>query len=410
MQPVLIVGIILTTGFLMGELAAKLTLPKVTGYLLAGVLLNPGLSHFIPVTFSENTDIVTNISLAFITFSVGGTLRWKRIKILGKSIAYISVFAAQLTLVIVAAGSLLLVPHLLPASLSGWITVFLPLSLLFGVLAAPTDPSVILAVAHEFKVRGDVKDTVLGVTAVDDALGILNYSIVVAIASVLISRQPFGIVNSILDPLVRIVGAACIGIGFGYLFNRITRWIRRESEGVFIVMLLGLMFLCFGLAKSLAFDELLATMMMGLTVVNFNPIQAKIFKITERYTEELIFVLFFTVSGMQLQFGVLLDYFWLVLWFVLLRLIGKVVGSYLGAVVAKAPSKVKKYTAGGLIPQGGVVIGLALMVKQTAAFAPFADILLGVIIGATVIHELIGPLITEYSLKRAGELEVERDV
>jgi len=171
-----------------------------------------------------------------------------------------------------------------------------------------------------------------------------------------------------------------------------------------IVVVFALLSLCFGIATILDADELLATIIMGIVVVNYNPNREKIFKILERYTEELIFILFFAFSGMQLNFSVLSSHILLVLFFVILRSIGKVSGAITGAVLAKAPPKVKKYTAGGLIPQGGIVVGLALLIKQNQAFASISDIIISVIIGATVIHELIGPILSKMAIKRAGEI------
>jgi len=410
MQPILIIGIILTSGFLMGEIASRIKLPKVTGYIIAGIILNPELFHVIPQTFSENTDVITNISLAFITFSVGGTLLLSKLKYLGKTISLITVFEAEFAFLIVTIGSLIVTPWLLPLDHAGWLTVFIPISLLFGVLASPTDPSATLAVAHEFNAKGDVTSTIMGVAAFDDAIGIFNYSIVIVAAGVLIRHQGFEFYTSVASPIIQIFGAIGVGTLFGLIFNQITRWIKRESEGIFIVILLGLLLVCFGLAKTFNFDELLATMIMGVVVVNFNSNHQKIFKILERYTEQLVFVLFFTISGMQLKFDVLADYYWLVLFFVLFRSAGKFTGTYVGAILSKASPRVKKYTAGGLIPQGGIVIGLALLIKQNPTFDQFSDILLSIIIGATVIHELIGPVIAEYSLKKAGELKMEKHV
>jgi Kef-type K+ transport system membrane component KefB len=125
----------------------------------------------------------------------------------------------------------------------------------------------------------------------------------------------------------------------------------------------------------------------------------------ERYTEELIFVFFFTMSGMQLDFTVFFDYLPLALFFIVFRTFGKISGAVTGAAVAKAPPKVKKYAWGGLIPQGGIVIGLALLIKQNPAFAAFSDIIISIIIGATVVHELVGPIISKMMIKAAGEIK-----
>jgi len=245
----------------------------------------------------------------------------------------------------------------------------------------------------------------MGVAAFDDALGIINYSLAIAIASILILNQNFNISSSLTHPLITIFGAVLLGILLGFLFNGITLIFKKETEGGFIVIILGLLLLCFGTATLLGVDALLATMTMGAVVVNFNPFREKIFKILERYTEELIFVLFFTLSGMHLNFSILTTSLLLIVFFVIFRTIGKISGTIIGATIAKSPPKIKKYVAGGLIPQGGIVIGLALLIKQNSTFDILSDIIISVIIGATIIHELIGPIVAKIALTKAGEIK-----
>jgi len=405
MESLLIVGIILFTGFVFGELLSKIKLPKVTGYILAGVILNPDLFHIIPTTFTNHTDVITNIALAFITFSVGGTLLYKKIKKLGKGIISITVLEAELAFLIVFLGFLVFTPFLIPLPQATYFTVFIPLSILIASLASPTDPSATLAVTHEYNAKGDVSSTIMGVAAFDDALGIINYSLAITIASILILNQNFSVTSSILSPLYIIIGAIILGIISGFIFNMISQAIKRETEGMFIVLIICFLLLCYGVASIIGVDELLSTMSMGAFVVNFNKMRKKIFNILERYTEELIFVLFFTISGMHLQFSVFTASFSLVILFVFFRTLGKIFGSRIGAHIANASPMVKKYVAGGLIPQGGIVIGLALLIKQNTSFNQIADIIISVIIGATIIHEFIGPVISKISLKKAGEIK-----
>ena len=404
MQSILIVGIIIFTGFVVGEIAAKIKLPRVTGYILAGILLNPGLLHLIPQDFVDHTSLVTNISLAFITFSVGGTLLFSHIKKLGKGILYITICEAEFAFMAIVIGFLVTTPFFIHRVDATWFTVFIPLSLLIGSLGSPTDPAATLAVAHEYRAKGDVSSTIMGVAALDDATGIINYSLAIAIAQVFILHQGFNLHSSLLNPLVVIVGAIILGIAFGFMFNLITSLMKKETEAGFIVLTLAFLALCFGLATLLGFDELLATMTMGITVVNYNSKRDKIFRILERYTEQLIFVLFFTLSGMHLNFSVLSTYYILVLLFVLFRTVGKVSGTVVGASISKSSPMVKKYVAGGLIPQGGIVVGLALMIKQNHAFDSISDTIISVVVGATVVHEILGPVLAKLALKKAGEL------
>lgn len=138
--------------------------------------------------------------------------------------------------------------------------------------------------------------------------------------------------------------------------------------------------------------------------MNFNIKKEKIFIILERYTEELIFVLFFTLSAMHLDFSVMISNYQLIIMFVIFRAAGKLGGTIAGGKLSGASKSVRKYTVGGLIPQGGIVIGLALIIRQNPAFVNISDIILNVIIGSTIIHEIIGPILSKSALNRAGEI------
>ena len=404
MASVLIIGIIISTGFIFGKIAEKIKLPKVTGYILAGILLNPRVSGFMPEDFVRHTDLITNISLSFITFSIGGTLLYSHIKKLGKSIISITICEAEFAFLSIALGFMAVAPFFIHVPNSGWLITIVPLSILVGSLGAPTDPTPMLAIMHEYKAKGNVTTTILGAAAFDDALGLINYSLAIVIAKVLITHTSFDFKFTLVTPLAIIAGSLILGIFFGFIFNITSRFAKGEPGGVFIVLIFGLLSLCFGLATLLKLDELLATMTMGIIVVNFNPERDKIFNMLRLYAEEIIFVLFFTLSAMHLDFSILKTYFILVIFFAIFRTAGKVLGVLIGAGIGNSPKEVKKYTAGGLISHGGIVIGMALLIKQNPAFDSISDIILSVIIGATVIHELIGPICAEFALKKAKEI------
>ena len=401
----LIFGIIILLGFICGEVAKKVGLPKVTGFILAGIILNPRLTHIIPMDFAEHTDLIINIALAFITFAVGGTLHYNKIKKLGRSITYITLFEGELAFLITATGIALVSPFFVDIPEMSWAAAFIPIGLLMGSLASPTDPSATLAVVHEYKAKGTVTSTIMGIAALDDTLGIINYSIAFAAASVLAAHQKLNLYSSLAFPAYQIFGAVGFGIIIGLIFNLFTVLLQRETEGVMIVAILAMLALAFGISSLVKIDGLLTIMTTGAVVANFNPKKEKIFSMLQRYTDELIFVFFFTMSGMHLDFSIFLTYLPLAIFFVIFRAIGKISGAHIGAAAAKSPPKVKKYTWGGLIPQGGIVIGLALLIKQNPAFSHFSDIIISIIIGATVLHELVGPIISRKMIQAAGEIK-----
>ena len=131
-------------------------------------MLNPGLLHVIPGDFVSHTDFITNLCLSFITFSVGGTLFFPHLKKLGKSIIWITLCEAEFAFIAVAIGFLAVTPFFIHIAGATWFTVFIPISLLIASLASPTDPSATLAVVHEYKAKGNVSSTVLGVAAFDE--------------------------------------------------------------------------------------------------------------------------------------------------------------------------------------------------------------------------------------------------
>ena len=403
MNTLLVIGVLLTVGIILGELAEKLGFPRVTGYILAGILLNPEIFHLVPVAFVQSSEPFTNLCLALLTFSVGGTLALGPLRELGKGIAFIAIAEAELAALMVMLGVLVALPHITHIQGATFMATYLPLGLLLGALASPTDPSATLAVMHQYKAKGPVSFTIMGVAALDDALGIMNFSVATALAAVFSAGTALH-VGSLLTPLATIAASIALGVACGLLFHFATRAFHNAPDGLHIVIIIGILALCYGLATVFDLDQLLATMTVGITVVNFGRQRDRIFRLIEEYAEPLVFVLFFTISGMYLDFSVLAKFLPLVLLFVVFRAIGKLSGAFAGGTLAHASNTVRRYTGWGLLPQGGIVIGLALIMRQNPAFADIGNIIVSVTIGATVIHELIGPITSKLALQKAGEL------
>jgi Kef-type K+ transport system membrane component KefB len=404
MDPILAIGIIIVVGSIFGELAQKVKLPRVIGFILAGIFLNPDLMGFMPHAAAKSTNLIINLALCFITFSIGGTLSLAKLKKLGKGILWITIFEAQTAFLFVTMGFLIAVQFFIKGPLIGWFNTYIPFSILIGCIASPTDPTPSLAIAHEYHAEGDVTSTILGVSALDDATGIINFCIAMVLASSFALHTQFSLYQSVGVPLIMISGSLALGALFGLVLNLISLFLDKKTEGALIVAIFGLLALCFGVTNTLKWEALLATMAMGIVVVNFNPIQGKIFKCLERYTEELIFLMFFVISGMQLNFSVIPTASIMIILFVFFRILGKTTGTVIGAVIAGSSEKVKTLTSAGLIPYGGIVVGLGLLMKQEPAFSGFADIIIAVVIGGTILSEIIGSVCVKIALQKAGEI------
>jgi NhaP-type Na+/H+ or K+/H+ antiporter len=404
MNSVLIVGLILSTGFLLGEIVTWIKLPKVSGYILAGIVLNPTLTHFIPKNFVENTGLAIDIALSIIAFSVGGALSYSRLKKLGKSVLLITALEAQTALIVTASGFILFLWLLPSFGYQGLLKTIIPLSLLLGSLACPTDPSATLAITHEYHAKGKVSSTILSVAGLDDVLGLFNFTFATAVAIAMVRHTPGMFQTSIVHVVYSLGGAMLVGSVSALMMMLENRIFQKEKEGAHIVITLSLLATCFGISTVLGFDALLACMVMGAFIVNFSRVSRSVFRLLERYTDELVFVLFFTLSAMQLDFSVLKGVALLIVMFVLLRFAGKITGTLIGGRLSDFTFRDSLHTGIGFIPQGGIVIGLALMSGNNQAFEPFGNTLVAIVIGSTIIHELVGPVLSMVGIRSAGEL------
>ncbi|HEB76287.1 MAG TPA: sodium:proton antiporter [Nitrospirae bacterium] len=397
-------GLCLVAGYYGGLLANRLRLPRVSGYILAGIVMSPSVFHVLPAWFMKSSEPVVNFSLAIITCLIGGSLKWGNIKALGRSILSITLGEAELAFILMVTGTYLLLPYLLDLSVFGDGSPII-MALLFGALASPTDPTATLAVVHEYRTKGRLTTTVLAVAALDDALGIINFGIAMSVVLFLISpsRGDVNMAAMVLDPLLKILFSIALGFFSGYLLNFMLR--KAERPGAIIALTTGMLLLTFTTASVLGIDELLSTMSLGVLLTNVSPHAEKIFSIIETYIEEVIFIAFFVISGAHVDFSVLFGSWMLVVVYIGIRFVGKYTGAMAGGLVSRAPSPITRNIGFALVPQGGIVVGLALMMYQTPGLEDVGNIILNVTIGATAIHEIIGPPVAKFSLRRAGELK-----
>jgi NhaP-type Na+/H+ or K+/H+ antiporter len=348
------------------------------------------------------------VCLGFIAFEVGGALKWSKIKQHKREIINITIMASIFPYLIIVSGIYIIasmIPGLLPFGSLTLLLIALPL----GALASPTEPATTIAVIHQYKAKGKVTDTIMGVAALDDVLGILLFSLTIEITSILNGGEPGLFGNALLNPLYQIVLAIMVGMVMAYFLKLIANSFLITSGGQWIIIIASLILLNYGVSQFLQVDELLASMTMGAVIVNTCKKQQTIFMIIERYTEDLVFLIFFLFSGLNLNIATIPQATLLIGLYVLFRTLGKFIGANVGARIAEADRTIQKYTAGGLLPQGGIVIGLVLSIYQRPVFGDVADLLLTTTMGATIVHELIGPIGAKYSLIKSGEIEKHKN-
>lgn len=143
---------------------------------------------------------------------------------------------------------------------------------------------------HEYRAKGVLTTTVLGVAALDDATGIMNFVLGYAIATSLVAGQGISIPHIVYEIVYQVAGAVILGIIMGYLMHFLGQFAEERKEVVTVTV--GILFITFSLAHGLGVDELLATMTTGITLVNVDTENEKFRSPLENYIEDVIFTAF----------------------------------------------------------------------------------------------------------------------
>lgn len=376
-------------GLLATRAAKKTHLPNVTGYLIAGLLVGPFVLNLIPAEPLEGLGLISTMALGFIAFSIGGEFKLSSIRAVGKS-AIIITFTQ-------AFGAVVLV------DLALWAFGYdVPLAITLGAIATATAPAATLMVVRQYKAKGPLTNTLLPVVAMDDAIGLMVFSISLAMAKALSSGQAVTSKTMLIEPLMEIGLSLVIGAVIGFLSSLAIRFF--HSKGNRLSICIASVLLGVALAKSYHLSDLLLCMAIGATMVNLREDSTELMELSEAWTPPL-FMLFFVISGAELNVSVLPSVGVLGLIYILVRALGKYLGATIGARIVKAPQTIQKYLGITLLPQAGVAIGMAQLV--TTALPKYGATIQAVVLCATLIYELLGPVATKIALTKAGEITIK---
>ena len=377
----------LIAGYVMSRLTKKLKLPNVTGYIIAGILIGPYCINIIPANVVEGMSFLADIALAFIAFSTGEFFKMSTLKKNGGKNIVITVFEALLASIVV----FLVMYFALGLSL--------PFSIVLGALAAATAPASTMMTIRQTNSKGDFVDTLLQVVALDDVVGLVAFSVAIAVATASLAGTVTA--GNVLLPIVYNIVAFVVGGLLGFLLKLLIS--KRSTDNRLIIAVATIFGFC-GICSFMDVSPLLGCMAMGTVYMNTSN-DDKLFK-QLNYFSPPILLLFFVRSGVNFKLdalvstgesvgGVSLLVIGVVYFFV--RILGKYGGSFLGCLVTKKDKKVRNYLGLALIPQAGVAIGLATLASRTIG-GDTGSALETIILASSVLYELIGPACAKLAL------------
>jgi Kef-type K+ transport system membrane component KefB len=401
MESLFFVGLIFVLGAFMKWVSYKFQILNVVGYLILGFVIGPTTLGIVPQSFVDNSHIIIDLSLSLISVLVGANLKYDILKDEWKQVAIVSVFEAIFTFVLI--GTVL---YVMFSSFGFGLSAHyrLSVSLLFGALASATAPATILAVIHELRAKGRFSSFLLGVVAMDNAITLILFSVVIVVAGTDLNIAGITTVD-FLAIVPKLFFALALGAA-GAVASELIDKVFKNHRSIKTTSTLGMIFMVYGLSKYLGLEPLLASLAMGVVISN---ISTKDFYVVRRefdfHLKEIIFMLFFTLSAMHLDLSFVASMPLVVGIYIVFRFLGKVMGVWFGARVSGASREIGKYVGIALFPQAGIAIGLALSLQEQPGFGIMAPIMLNVIIATTMVHEMIGPMLTKYALNKISNKE-----
>lgn len=408
METLLCLSIALLAGLMMSRLTKLVGLPAVTAYLVAGILIGPYflgrlgipgigfVSHDSVMSFK----IISEVALGFIAFAIGDEFRLEQLRKIGRQAVVISIFEGVTASLFVDAA-LIALHFVIGPKLP------LPVSITLGAVAAATAPAATLMVVRQYKAKGALTDILLPVVALDDAVGLIVFAVSFGIARAM-NDGTYNLVSIALEPVLEIVLSLVLGALIGVLFNWIERFFESNSRRLsisitFVMLTVALSKLSFTLGGvHISFSTLLVCMMMSTVFCNICEFSGEIMEKTNKWTQPL-FVLFFVLSGAELELGVFSDIaiVGIGLVYIIFRSAGKMTGAAVGSRITKCPEEVVKYLGITLLPQAGVALGMSI----TAMSMPNGgELIRNIALFSVLIYELAGPLMTKIALTKAGNI------
>ncbi len=403
------IGIALLLGLLMSRLAKKLQLPAVTAYLITGVLIGPfclgelGISGlgFHDEAQIESLGILSDVALGFIAFAIGNEFRLSQLRQTGKQATVIGIIQAFVATLFVDAA-LIALHYIMPQHIS------LSAAITLGAIASATAPAATLMVVRQYKAKGPLTSLLLPIVALDDAVGLVIFSVSFGIARALQTGSP-DFISIIVEPLVEIAASLILGTLMSLLLTYFEKFFHSRSKRLslavtFVFLTVGLTMLHFEVGGvKIGFSSLLTCMMLGTVFCNLCDFSEELMDRCDRWTAPL-FILFFVVSGAELKLSVFTSGAIVLIGvlFIIFRSLGKYLGTFFSAKSVGCDKNTVKYLGITLLPQAGVALGMSVTAMSLGETD--GGLVRNIVLFAVLIYELVGPLLTKLSLSAAGEI------
>jgi Kef-type K+ transport system membrane component KefB len=374
-------GGLFALGLVTDFVGRRTPLPRVTLLIVLGFAIGPAGLAWLPDPSTRWFPYVADIALVMVGFLLGGGLI-ESLKSQGRVIWGVALGKLLGAFAVVTLGLIIL-------------GIDVRLACLLGALAGATAPAATADVVKERRADGPFTQTLLGVVALDDAAGLVLFSLILAAAQ---AAGGVGGLSALTAGAWEIGGAVFLGLALGVpmaaLTGRLAKGEPTQAEA------LAGVFLCGGLALALETSFLLASMTMGAVVAARARHHRRPFHAIEGI-EWPFMILFFVLAGASLDVSALATLGAVIVAYVVLRTLGIELGTRAGAAASGANPAIRHWMGRALLPQAGIALGMALVAAQR--FPELGDDLLNLAVASTALFEIVGPVFTRRAVDRSGD-------
>ncbi len=388
-------GFVLLGAFFVSRIAGRFGLPKLVGYILAGVIFGPYGLGLVPTKMIAELELVNGVAICLIALTAGGELNFQRVRPLLRTIGALTAWGVVGT-AIVLATALYAASSTLPFLRDLETPVLISACVMLGVVLSAQSPAVVMALLNETRAEGPLSRTILGTVVIGDLVVIMLFGFASSVVHATMSgdadigRAAFGIA-------IEVFGSIGAGLVVGGL---LTVYLRKVYQGVEPFVLL----LCVVVAEigsRIHLDPLIVMLTAGIVVANLSPRQAPGLIHDLEAVSLPVYIVFFALAGATLHLEVLADLGFVALCAVAIRAVLLWFFGRLATAATNAPEVVRTWAWAGLLPQAGLALALALLVERD--FGEFGRAASTLLLGVITINELLMPVLLKHALVRSGE-------
>lgn len=388
-------GFLLLAAFFAARIGARIGLPKLTGYLVLGIVAGPYVLDLVSTQQTVSLGIVNGVATCILGLSAGGELDLKRVKPLLKTLRAITVFGVLAAMVVLAFVLFVLQP-MLPMFSNTTLMQTLAICAVVGVALSAQSPAVVMALLAETKADGPLSRTILATVVVADLVVIVVYSIVAAITGALVGSG-IDIGETMMSIGWELFGSMAFGVVIGIL---IARYIMSVNNGNALFALLVCVVVA-EIGSRVHLDPLVVMLSAGVWLKNFSRADANALLHSFEAAELPVFLVFFSLAGCKLDIGTLAAMAIPVVLVAAARATVFFFGCKLACRRTDADASVTRYGWTGLVPQAGLSLALVVVIqKNFPSFGAPAAVLLLSVVG---LNQLFAPVLLRLSLIRSGE-------